>query len=150
MFPVSVSDFPCISFCEVYTETYSEVSYSRKKLQLQKKSAALINLIKSVSCCNKCDICKNYFISDNKFYCKVTGRVYSVIVACLVTALMLFTLFLVEIVETNMCVQLLISKLDLQSTKATSRLQKTDVVLPDILITNVVIVTILIYFSNYS
>ena len=27
---------------------------------------------------NKCNICKNYLISDNKFKCKVTGRVYSV------------------------------------------------------------------------
>ena len=28
--------------------------------------------------CNRCDIYKNYLISDNKFKCKVTGRVYSV------------------------------------------------------------------------
>ena len=26
----------------------------------------------------KCDICKNYFIIDNKFKCKVTGRFYNV------------------------------------------------------------------------
>ena len=31
-----------------------------------------------ISNCNKCDICKNYLISDNKFQCKVTGRVYNV------------------------------------------------------------------------
>ena len=32
----------------------------------------------SISSCNKCDICKNYLISDNKFKCKVLDRVYSV------------------------------------------------------------------------
>ena len=31
-----------------------------------------------ISNCNKCDICKNYLIFDNKFNCKATGRVYSV------------------------------------------------------------------------
>ena len=31
-----------------------------------------------ISNCNKCDICKNYLISDNKFKRTVTGRVYSV------------------------------------------------------------------------
>ena len=31
-----------------------------------------------ISNCNKCDICKDYLISGNKFKCKVIGRVYSV------------------------------------------------------------------------
>ena len=39
-------------------------------------------------------------------------------VACLVTALMLFTLFLTRIAEISMYLQLLISRLDLESTKA--------------------------------
>ena len=57
-----------------------------------------------ISNCNKCDIFKNYLISksDNKFKCKVTGRVTVLEMACHVTALMLFTLFLVRIVETSM------------------------------------------------
>ena len=53
-------------------------------------------------------------------------------VACLVTALMLFTLFLVRIVETSMYVQLLILRLDLEYTKATSRRRKIGMVLPDV------------------
>ena len=32
----------------------------------------------SITSCDKCDICKNYLISDNKFRCKITGRVYYV------------------------------------------------------------------------
>ena len=32
----------------------------------------------SISNCNKCNICKNYLISNNTFRCNVTGRVYSV------------------------------------------------------------------------
>ena len=30
----------------------------------------------SITSCNKCDICKNFFVFDTKFKCKVTGRVY--------------------------------------------------------------------------
>ena len=71
-------------------------------------------------------------------------------IACLITTLMLFPLFLVRIVETSMYLQLLILSLDLELTKATSRLRKTGVVLPDILTTNVVIEAILKYFSKYS
>ena len=68
---------------------------------------------------------------------------------CLVTSLMLFTSFLIRTVETSLLVQLMISRLDLESTKATSRLRKIAVVLPDILTTNVVIVTIIKYFSKH-
>ena len=32
----------------------------------------------SISSCNKCDICNNHLISDNRYKCKVTDRVYSV------------------------------------------------------------------------
>ena len=71
-------------------------------------------------------------------------------IACLITALMLFPLFLARTVETSMYLQLLILSLDLELTKATSRLRKTGVVLPDILTTNVVIEAILKYFSKYS
>ena len=31
-----------------------------------------------IKSCKKCDICKNYLITDNKFNCKVTGRFYNV------------------------------------------------------------------------
>ena len=31
-----------------------------------------------ITSCKKCDICKNYLITDNKFKCKVTGRFYNV------------------------------------------------------------------------
>ena len=71
-------------------------------------------------------------------------------VACLLIALILFTLFLVIIAETSMQVQLLILKLDLEFTKATSRLRKIGVVMADILTTNVVIEAILTYFFKYS
>ena len=32
----------------------------------------------SITSCNKCDICKNFLVSDTNFKCKVTGRVYNV------------------------------------------------------------------------
>ena len=32
----------------------------------------------SINSCNKCNICSSYLICDNKFNCKVTGRVYTV------------------------------------------------------------------------
>ena len=32
----------------------------------------------SITSCNKCDICKNFLLSDTKFKCKVTGRVYNI------------------------------------------------------------------------
>ena len=31
-----------------------------------------------ITSCKKCDICKNYLLTDNKFKCKVTGRLYNV------------------------------------------------------------------------
>ena len=31
-----------------------------------------------ITSCKKCDICKNYLLTDNKFTCKVTGRLYNV------------------------------------------------------------------------
>ena len=31
-----------------------------------------------ITSCKKCDICKNYLLTDNKFKCKVTGRFYNV------------------------------------------------------------------------
>ena len=31
-----------------------------------------------ITSCKKCDICRNYLITDNKFKCKVTGRFYKV------------------------------------------------------------------------
>ena len=36
------------------------------------------SVIFATNSCNKCDICKNYLTSGNKFKCKVTRRVYSV------------------------------------------------------------------------
>ena len=32
----------------------------------------------SITSCNKCGICKNFLVSDTKFKCKVTGRVYNI------------------------------------------------------------------------
>ena len=31
-----------------------------------------------ITSCKKCDICKNYLLTDNKFKSKVTGRFYNV------------------------------------------------------------------------
>ena len=102
-----------------------------------------------ISNCNKCDICKNFLISGNKFKSTVTGRVYrgrgrvcSVRGSLSCKALMLFTLFLVIFVETSMQVQLLILIPDLEYTKVSSRQRKTGVVLPHILTKNVAIVAI--------
>ena len=71
-------------------------------------------------------------------------------VGCLVTVLMLFTLFLIRIVETSMYVQLLILRLDLEYTKATLRRRIVGVALPDILTTMVVLVALLSYFYKNS
>ena len=71
-------------------------------------------------------------------------------VAYIVTALMLSTLFLEIIMETSMYVQLLVLRLDLESTKVKSGLRKIGVVLADSLTTNVVTEGILTYFSKYS
>ena len=32
----------------------------------------------SITSCNKCDICKNFLVSDTTLKCKVTGRVFNV------------------------------------------------------------------------
>ena len=71
-------------------------------------------------------------------------------VGCLVTVLMLFTLFLIRIVETSMYVQLLILRLDLEYTKAALRRRIVGVELPDILTTMVVLVALLSYFYKNS
>lgn len=71
-------------------------------------------------------------------------------VAYIVTVLMLSTLFLERIMETSMYVQLLVLRLDLESTKVKSGLRKIGVVLADSLTTNVVTEGILTYFSKYS
>ena len=71
-------------------------------------------------------------------------------VGCLVTVLMLFTLFLIRIVETSMYVQLLILRLDLEYTKAALRRRIVGVALPDILPTMVVLVALLSYFYKNS
>ena len=71
-------------------------------------------------------------------------------VAYIVTVLMLSTLFFERIMETSMYVQLLVLRLDLESTKVKSGLRKIGVVLADSLTTNVVTEGILTYFSKYS
>ena len=99
-----------------------------------------LNLTKSessISNCNKCDICKNYLISDNKFQCKVTGRVYSVRSSLSCDTHNVVHIISCMIVEASMYVQLLILRLDLEPTKATSKPRKISVVLPEILTTNV-------------
>ena len=74
-------------------------------------------VISSCSSCNKCDIWKNYLASDTKLNVRLLVECTMLETACLATALMFFTLFLVTILETSMLVQLLISSLDLESTK---------------------------------
>ena len=44
-----------------------------------------------ITSCKKCDICKNYLFTDNKFKCKVTGRFIMSKAICVVTAVMLST-----------------------------------------------------------
>ena len=52
---------------------------------MKKKSYVIKN-------CGKCDICKNYFISDNTFTCKVSKKKYYLsIMILIVIAQMLFT-----------------------------------------------------------
>ena len=71
-------------------------------------------------------------------------------VACFVTSPVSFTLFLVRIVENSMQVFSLISRLNIKSTKATSRLRKITVLLPDNVTTTLVLATMLIYILRNS
>lgn len=71
-------------------------------------------------------------------------------VACLVTALMLLTLFLVKIGDTSMLVELPILRLEIEVTQVISKIKKIFVVQPDFLRTNLLIVKIFIYFSRSS
>ena len=47
---------------------------------MQKKLKDILSpsLFPSKASSNKCDICKNFLVSDTKFKCKVTGRVYNI------------------------------------------------------------------------
>ena len=56
----------------------------------------------SITSCNKCDICKNFLVSDTKFKCKVTGKYIISEVNLLVIPLMLFILSPVPTVMINM------------------------------------------------
>ena len=60
---------------------------------------------------------------------------------------MLFTLF---VGETSWLVQLLILRLEIVVAQVTSRVREIFVVLPDFSKTNLLIVTIFIYFVKYS
>lgn len=71
-------------------------------------------------------------------------------VACLVTALMLLTLFLVKIGDTSMLVELPILRLEIEVTQVISKIKKIFVVQPDFLKTTLLIVKIFIYFSRAS
>lgn len=71
-------------------------------------------------------------------------------VACLVTALMLLTLFLVKIGDTSMLVELPILRLEIEVTQVISKIKKVIVVQPDFLRTNLLIIKIFIYFSRDS
>ena len=57
--------------------------YRREKnlMEILSPSLFLAKPKNSESCitpCQKCGICKNYLLTDNKFNCKVTGRFYNV------------------------------------------------------------------------
>ena len=66
--------FPLVSFITLYRG-----EKNLKKILSSSIFSTKFNKNKSsISICNKCDICKNYPISDNKFKCKVTDGVYSV------------------------------------------------------------------------
>ena len=103
----------------------------------------------SASNCNKCNIFKNYLISDNKFKCKVNGRAY-----CNRGSLSCNRPNVVFIISCKNCGDLYVGSAT--DFKARFRIYKSDiktkkiVVLADILTTNVVIETILTYFSRYS
>ena len=81
---------------------------------------------RTIVSCNKCDICKNFLITDSKFRCTVTGKTY----------------FIKGNLSCDMKDELLILSRDLESTNLTLRLTKIVVVLQDSLITNVAVLII--------
>ena len=104
----------------------------------------------SISNCNNCDICKNHLISDNKFKCKVTDRVYSVR-----GSLSCNSRYVVYINSCENCGdQYVGSATDFKARfrihKSDIKTRNTGVAMPSILTTNVVIIEILTYLSKYS
>ena len=103
----------------LHTDENMKKNFPSKTIRPSLFSAKHKNSESCITSCKKCDICKNYLITDNKFKCKVTGRFYDVEAICLVTAIMPSTLFLVKTVKINTLDQPLISRSDLEFIKLT-------------------------------
>ena len=88
--------------------------------------------------CMKCDICKNYLITDDRFKCKVTGRFYNVKgnSCCNSSNVIYFISF-------KNCE-------DPEFIKVTSNLRRIGVALPSILIINALMSKMLTGFINFN
>ena len=67
--------FPENSICTVFKRNRNLKEILSPSLYTKRKSVKKINIIKN---CSKCDICKNFLISDNSFVCKVTNKKYHI------------------------------------------------------------------------
>ena len=119
-----------------YFLPYTQVNLTKKKI--------------SISNCNKWDICMSCLIPERRSRVWLLLECKLLQVACLVTALMLLTLFLVKIGDTSMLVELPILRLEIEVTQVISKIKKIFVVQPDFLRTTLLIVKIFIYFSRAS
>ena len=67
--------FPENSICTVFKRNRSLKEKLSPSLYTKNKNEKKSYVIKT---CGKCDICKNYLISDNTFTCKVTRKKYCI------------------------------------------------------------------------
>ena len=68
---------------KIFPPNIMKTLHRRQKSLLEIPSPSLFpskakQIENSITSCNKCDICKNFLVSDTKFKCKVTGRVYNI------------------------------------------------------------------------
>ena len=68
---------------KIFAPNTIKTLYRREKNLKENLSPSLFSskakqIENSITSCNKCNICKNFLVSDTKFKCKVTGRVYNI------------------------------------------------------------------------
>ena len=68
---------------KIFPPNIMKTLHRRQKSLLEIPSPSLFpskakQIENSITSSNKCHICKNFLVSDTKFKCKVTGRVYNI------------------------------------------------------------------------
>ena len=105
-------------------------------LSLSLFPAKLKNSESCITSCKKCDIWKNYLITDNKFKCKVTSRFYDVRGDFSCNSSNIIYLISCKKCEDQYIGSAIDFKVRFRIHKVTEKLRKIGVALPDILIIN--------------